>query len=413
MATLMQAGAMHAVDIERLVQQHNAPPDAVDGAPDLKSVLSTAELSRRPSRSTDYAAENRALIALAQELATSPHDILRKLAETALAMCHAHSAGISILNDDKASFHWPAIVGKWASHQGGGTPRDYGPCGTVLDRNVALLFSHPERDFSYFAPVTPLIEEALLVPFYVDGKAVGTVWVIAHDHSRRFDAEDLRVMTSLGTFAAAAHQTLLFLNAAQKSEEQISILAREAEHRTKNVLATVQAAVHLSHSDTSEGLKHAISGRIQALANVHTLFVQSRWTGAELHSLVSQELLPYSQNGETRARIDGPNLMLEPNSAQTIAVTLHELATNAAKYGALSRPDGHIQVEWSRPSDGRLVLRWTETGGPLVKPPTHEGFGTRVMDGMIRGQLKGKICFDWRAEGLACEIVMPANRDSH
>jgi hypothetical protein len=95
----------------------------------------------------------------------------------------------------------PTKSGKWARHRGGGTPRDYGPCGTVLDRNVALLFSHPERDFSYFAPVTPLIEEALLIPFYINGEAVGTIWVIAHDHSRRFDADDLRVMTNLATFA--------------------------------------------------------------------------------------------------------------------------------------------------------------------------------------------------------------------
>jgi two-component sensor histidine kinase len=129
--------------------------------------------------------------------------------------------------------------------------------------------------------------------------------------------------------------------------------------------------------------------------------------GAELHNLVTQELAPYFQDGETRARIDGPNLLLEPSAAQTIAVTLHELATNAAKYGALSVPKGRVQVEWSRAADGRLVLSWTETGGPLVKPPTRRGFGTRVMDGMIRRQLNGEMRFDWHAEGLACEIALP------
>ena len=406
MAELVHAEAGQAVDIGRLA--HNAALNETADATDLKSVLSTAELSRRASRPPDHAAENRALSTLMHELATSPHGILRKLAETAMAMCHSHSAGISLLNDDKTSFHWPAIVGKWACHVGGGTPRDYGPCGTVLDRNVALLFSHPERDFSYFAPVTPLIEEALLIPFYVDSKAVGTIWVIAHDRNRRFDTEDLRVMTSLGSFAAAAYQTLLCLNAAQKKEEQISILAREAEHRTKNVLATVLATVHLSHSDTPDGLKHAIEGRIQALANAHTLFVQSRWSGAELHSLVTQELSPYFQEGETRMRIEGGNLLLEPSMAQTIAVTLHELATNAAKYGALSVPNGHVQVGWSRLADGRLFLRWTERGGPPVKPPTRRGFGTRVMESMIRGQLKGETRFGWHAEGLTCEITLPA-----
>jgi len=141
MAVHTQAGTERvAADFDQLLQ------DNADEVPHLKSILSTAELSRRPSRAPDHAGKNRALIALVQELATLPHDILRKLAETAMALCRSNSAGISLLNDDKASFHWPAIVGKWASHQGSGTPRDYGPCGTVLDRNVALLFSHSERE---------------------------------------------------------------------------------------------------------------------------------------------------------------------------------------------------------------------------------------------------------------------------
>jgi PAS domain S-box-containing protein len=192
----------------------------------------------------------------------------------------------------------------------------------------------------------------------------------------------------------------------KRREAQIAILAREAEHRAKNVLATVQATVHLSHSDTADGLKRAIEGRIQSLANVHRLFVESRWTGADLRSLVTQELSPYSREGDGQARIEGPQLMVEPDAAQAIAVTLHELATNAAKYGALSVPEGYVQVEWSRTADGRLVLRWTEANGPAVTPPTHQGFGTRVMEKMITHHLGGQIRFAWRAQGLACEITV-------
>jgi two-component sensor histidine kinase len=173
------------------------------------------------------------------------------------------------------------------------------------------------------------------------------------------------------------------------------------------VLAIVQATVRLSQSETPEGLKQAIEGRIRALANVNALFVQSRWRGAELHSLITQELSPYCQDGEKRVRSDGPNLWLEPQTAQTIAVTLHELATNAAKYGALSVAEGRVQVGWSRAANGQFILRWTETGGPPVKPPERRGFGTRVMESMVRGQLKGETRFDWRAEGLACEVVLP------
>src|SRR5215470_6662922 len=182
----------------------------------------------------------------------------------------------------------------------------------------------------------------------------------------------------------------------KRREVQIAILAREAEHRAKNVLATVQATVHLSGCDTADGLKRVIEGRIQALANVHRLFVESRWTGADLRSLVTQELSPYSREGDGQARFEGPQLMLEPDAAQAIAVTLHELATNAAKYGALSVPDGYVQVEWSRAADGRVVLRWTEANGPAVTPPTHQGFGTRVMEKIITGHLRGRICFAWR-----------------
>lgn len=194
----------------------------------------------------------------------------------------------------------------------------------------------------------------------------------------------------------------------KRIEEKVDILAREAEHRAKNVLSTVQATVQLTQSDTADGLKRAIQGRIQALANAHTLFVQSNWTGADLHSLVTQELSPYSQDGDTRARIDGAHVLLEPSAAQAVAVCLHELATNAAKYGALSVPAGHIQIEWSHAADGRLVLRWTETNGPPIGQPARRGFGLRAMEAMIRGQLNGDVRFDWRAEGLACEIVLPA-----
>ncbi|MGA8414885.1 MAG: PAS domain S-box protein [Xanthobacteraceae bacterium] len=193
----------------------------------------------------------------------------------------------------------------------------------------------------------------------------------------------------------------------KRAEEKISLLAREAEHRARNVLATVQAVVHLSQADTPADLKAAIKGRIQALANVHTLFVESHWKGAQLHTLITQELAPYSQDGQTRLHFDGENLLLDPEVAQAIAMSLHELATNAAKYGSLSLPDGKVHTEAARLAEGKLFLRWTETGGPPVKQPERHGIGSRVMDAMLRG-LSGEIRFDWRAEGLVCEITIPA-----
>ena len=149
--------------------------------------------------------------------------------------------------------------------------------------------------------------------------------------------------------------------------------------------------------------------RIQAFANVHSLFVETRWIGAELSTIAAQELAPYSEKDETRVRIAGPQVLLEPDAAQAIAVTLHELATNAAKYGALSAAKGQIDLKWSHEADGRLILCWAEMGGPAVpvQTPTRQGFGSRVIERMI-GQLKGKTRFDWRPEGLVCEITLQA-----
>src|SRR5262249_34447556 len=118
----------------------------------------------------------------------------------------------------------------------------------------------------------------------------------------------------------------------KRAEAQISVLAREAEHRAKNMLTNVLATVHLSYSDTPEGLKSVIEGRIQSLASVHTLVVKSGWTGAQLRTIAMQELSPYAVDGDGRAHIEGPYMLLKPDTAQAIAVTLHELATNAAKY---------------------------------------------------------------------------------
>ena len=192
----------------------------------------------------------------------------------------------------------------------------------------------------------------------------------------------------------------------KRTQEQMSVLAREAEHRTKNILSNVQAIINLSQSDTSESLKEVISGRIQAMANVHSLFVETRWTGAEISAIAKQELAPYLDAHDTRVRMEGPQAVLEPTAAQAIAVVLHELATNASKYGALSNAKGQIGLTWSRSEDGQLALRWTELGGPRVNAPERKGFGSRLIEGTI-SPLGGKVLFDWRAEGLVCEIAVP------
>ncbi len=152
--------------------------------------------------------ENRGLIALAGALNGPPETVLKQLADAALELRAAQSSGISLLTHDGARLYWPAVAGKWSGYVGGGTPRDHGPCGTVLDVEAEMLFFRPQRHFTYLAGVSPAIEEVLLVPFYAEGRAVGTVWAVSHDSTSRFDAEDLRVLTTLAAFASAAYHIL-------------------------------------------------------------------------------------------------------------------------------------------------------------------------------------------------------------
>jgi transcriptional regulator with GAF, ATPase, and Fis domain len=149
------------------------------------------------------------LVTLAQTLASSPENILQQLVESALELCPAQSAGISLLEEENGRkiFRWHALAGQYAPHQWGTTPREFSPCGTVLDNDRVELMVHLDRHFTYFAQVEPRITEALLVPFHVSGEAVGTVWVVAHEETRQFDAEDARVMTTLAEFAAAVYQS--------------------------------------------------------------------------------------------------------------------------------------------------------------------------------------------------------------
>jgi PAS domain S-box-containing protein len=192
----------------------------------------------------------------------------------------------------------------------------------------------------------------------------------------------------------------------KKAAERIALLAREVDHRSKNLLALVLATVRLAQAETPEEIKATIEGRIQAIANANSLLEQSRWVGADLRDLVSEELAPYATDAGERIRVDGPSLLLEPNAARAMVMAVHELATNAVKHGALSAPTGRVRVEWSHAADGKFVFRWVEEGGPPATPPKRQGCGMSVIERMIRGQLKGDLRFDWNRNGLKCEIAM-------
>jgi PAS domain S-box-containing protein len=399
-----------------------------------------------------------------------------------------------------------------------------------------------------------VLEEGLLIPFYVNCEAIGTIWVIAHDGSRRFDREDLRLMTSLGAFTGAAYQTWLSVNAAQdarraalnvmedalqsrqametlteqlreseerframadniaqlawtcdrlgditwynqrwldytgltfeemkgwgwkqvqhpdhidrvvasvthsrdtgeiwedtfplrrndgayrwflsrsvpirdaagnvvrwfgtntdvtelrEGEERRQLLINELNHRVKNVLATVQsiAAQTFRAAKLDSNVREKFEARLVAFSNAHSILTQESWEGAEIHEILARALEPHA--GPERLRMQGPPIRLSAKAALAISMGMHELATNAAKYGALSNGTGRIDVTWTidGPKPGTLNLRWTETGGPVVSAPTHKGFGSRLIERNLAHDLDGKVKIDYRPEGVVCTII--------
>jgi len=192
----------------------------------------------------------------------------------------------------------------------------------------------------------------------------------------------------------------------KEAEERQLLLAREVDHRAKNALAVVHAIVSLTRADNIKQFVAAVEGRIQALARAHSLLSESRWRGANIAELIQEELAPYRTPRFDRVRVSGKSLSLEPSTAQALALALHELATNAAKYGALSLPSGGVQVDWEL-KGARLELRWRESGGPPVDETAPGGFGIRVIKASVETQLGGTVEFDWRHEGLQCAIAIP------
>jgi PAS domain S-box-containing protein len=226
-----------------------------------------------------------------------------------------------------------------------------------------------------------------------------------------------------GRFAA------LFLDVTERrrAEERQTLLAREVDHRAKNALAVVQAALRLTRAADVPDYVRSVEGRVAALARAHTLLAADSWSGADLRTLLQGELAPFLGGGGPgqgpagegpHVELDGPGFALPPGAAQPLAMAAHELATNAVKHGALSVPRGRVSVSWrTEAGPGGIApllrLRWAETGGPPVAgPPGRRGFGSRVLDATVRGQLGGRVSLAWAPTGLVCEMDVPLGRSA-
>ncbi len=194
----------------------------------------------------------------------------------------------------------------------------------------------------------------------------------------------------------------------RQAEQQRALLMRELDHRAKNVMAVALSLVRLTPREDAGRFAAAVEGRIAAMARAHSLLAGGRWGGASLRSLAEGELLGMLD----RAELTGPAVRLAADAVQPVAMLLHELATNAAKHGALSVPEGRVALRWefTAPEEG-LRLIWRESGGPAIEgPPARRGFGSRMLVSLAERQLGGRLEFDWRPEGLAVTLTLPARQ---
>ncbi|MBL6454844.1 PAS domain-containing protein [Belnapia sp. T6] len=244
-------------------------------------------------------------------------------------------------------------------------------------------------------------------PFLVEKR------LLRKDGGLRWVIESVVLLPQVPGRPARSIATLQDITERRLGEERQALLAREVDHRAKNALAVVQAAIRLTPKEDATAFARAIEGRIGALARAQTLLAKRRWDGADLAMLVEGELAAFvgGEGPEPRMRLAGPPVLVAAEAAQPLAMALHELATNATKYGALSVPGGLVSVTWSLdPGEGVLVLDWVETGGPaLPEPPRRRGFGSSVIEATLR-QLGGQARLDWREGGLACRLRAPLSR---
>jgi PAS domain S-box-containing protein len=200
------------------------------------------------------------------------------------------------------------------------------------------------------------------------------------------------------------------ITARKRAEEHQRLLKAELDHRVKNVLATVSAIVDQTQetSDTQAGFVSALSHRIKCLASTHELLSQGQWRGVSLAEIVRREFAPYATSKTT---IDGPGVTLKAEATQAVAMVLHELTTNAAKYGGLSARGGGVLLRWRwllNGSGARLAIEWQEVGGPKVAPPSRSGYGTSIVREVIPFELRGSVDLVFAADGVRCRLEIPA-----
>jgi two-component sensor histidine kinase len=386
----------------------------------VRDVYITEELARRPAKAADHLEEKRALQDLAARMVDQPEEMLPRFVDLAMKMTDGVSAGLSLLEPEPAPgvFRWRHVRGILSQFEDATTPRQFSPCGITLDENAPVLSRHPELVYDWIAKANIVVPEVLLVPlFRGEAEPFGTLWIVS-DSEGHFDSGHARLATELASFVSIALRMLETTQRLQRALDEQEILAKEMSHRLKNVFALTDGLIRLTaRSVSTKGeLAETLSGRLHALARAHALVrrnfsnVAIEARSSDLVSLIGMIVEPHQTHASgapSRFTIDGPAIPCGEHATNAMALAFHELATNAAKYGALASDVGHVEIV-CRTDDETLTVTWTEKGGRnIAAAPAAEGFGSQMMKNALIGQFGGTIDREWRGEGLVVTISAP------
>ncbi|HEX2815135.1 MAG TPA: HWE histidine kinase domain-containing protein [Phenylobacterium sp.] len=265
------------------------------------------------------------------------------------------------------------------------------------------LFTAPDREIG--------ADMAEIAKAKQNGRAEDTRWHQRKDGSRFWS--NGMTMGIYGPELTGLLKVLRDETPAKFADDQRVLLLNELNHRIKNTLATVQSITEqtLRAANVDPTVRRDLTNRLMAVSEAHNVLVQENWAGADLSTIVHQALAPHDHLGGGRFTVDGPPVRLSPQQAVSVALTLHELATNALKYGALSVPEGHVELLWNLSHDHvgarTISVLWRESGGPPVTPPQHTGFGTRLIARSFGEESGGQARIDFPPEGVQCVMQLP------
>jgi two-component sensor histidine kinase len=345
-------------------------------APKVPDVFITEELDRRRPVKIDVLREKRALQEIAALMADDPAQVLPKFVSLAMEMADGVSAGLSLLEENPAPgvFRWHHLTGTLAHFTGATTPRNFSPCGIVLDMDAPVLTAYSERGYDWIAACDVTLPEVLLVPLHIDSKEpTGTLWIVS-DKDGHFHREHARAMTELASFVAIVLRMLRTEGKLHAALEEQVTLTREMTHRIKNLFAMTDGMIRFTEKSatTPKEMSALLSGRLHALADANALVrrefneVGSSAPASDLRELIEKIAEPhenFASEGEQRFSIEGPTVRCGERASNAIALIFHELATNAAKYGSLKLEQG-LGEDCLAPSRRQIAVRVEGTPRP-------------------------------------------------